>query len=237
MEIIARYPSDIPQAYARYYALLADTFAALMPAANEQTILEAGCGRGQLTLPLLARLPKKTHMICVDSSKGPYAGWLQELSSKISRFGLEARVRLISGDVRKMKVTTGSVDCIVSNELICDLMTRDSLNKALREFHRVLKPGGFTIHGEWSSWEDRISNKLTARHSPAWDPDQLFAILGQNGFHHIKAHYFDTTIRFDYRAALFELRSWTARRSAEKRILTGHTSLSLPCEHIITARK
>src|SRR5215831_2940730 len=175
LEIIAKSPSDIARAYTRYYAKLAEAFVALISVADKRTVLEAGCGKGQLTIPLIERLPKRTLMIGVDSSRGPYAGWLPEVVLKVNQLGVVDRIRLIRSDARRMKeVASNSIDALVSNELICDLTTRDDLNRVFKEFRRVLRPGGIMIHGEWSSWEDHRFNKLAACHSPAWNPDQLF---------------------------------------------------------------
>src|SRR5712664_1289751 len=138
--------------WSKYYDTLADHFLTRIRVKPSTVILEAGCGKGQLTIPLLNKLPKSVKLIAVDSSTGPYLGWLDELASKIRSSKLEQRVHLLRSDVRTIKdVEDGSVDVIVSNELLCDLARRDQLTKALNEFHRILRPSGSMIHGEWSS--------------------------------------------------------------------------------------
>src|SRR6266540_1482445 len=100
MEIRADNPARIPIAYSRYYSLLADAFARLIKPGRPRMILEAGCGKGQLTLPLLDRLPKRTRLMGVDSSRGPYVGWLKELELRVDQQRLTDRVRLVKADAR-----------------------------------------------------------------------------------------------------------------------------------------
>jgi ubiquinone/menaquinone biosynthesis C-methylase UbiE len=238
VEIYAESPADIFHAYSVYYSRLADFFAGLIPQ-KPRVLLEAGCGRGQLTIPLIRNLDKTTRLICVDSSRGPYVGWMDDFARKVGRLKLGERIRLVKTDVRKMDaVGSGSVDALVSNELICDLTRPNQLGRALKEFYRVLRTGGLMIHGEWSSWQEGRSRGLTVKHSPAWNLDRLFTLLAQNGFHDNRAYYFDTTIRFGHDAAIEELRTWgAAAKLVEKRILAGQESIRLPFEHIVVSEK
>ena len=82
-------------------------------------ILEAGCGKGQLTIPLISKLPRNVRMIAIDSSAGPYAGWLKELAKKLRTDGFEKQVLLIRSDARRIRGDEDeSVDVVVSNELL-----------------------------------------------------------------------------------------------------------------------
>ncbi len=238
LEIQARTPEDIDSAYRQYYSRLADVFRDLLPLVEPTVLLEAGCGKGQLTIPLLRRLPK-TKVVCIDSSRGPYVGWLEDLQRKTSVTKDARRIRFIRTDVRKMSaVRSESVDALISNELICDLTRPIQLVRALKEFRRVLKPKGSMIHGEWSSYHDSKSLDLTAKHSPSWDLDELFSLLAQNGFDDIAASHFDTTIIFGHDAAVEELRNWGLRsKLIQKQLLAGHKSMRLPSEHIVFSRK
>src|SRR6059036_537500 len=91
--------------WSKYYDKLADHFLTRIRVKPYTVILEAGCGKGQLTIPMIQKLPKSVKLIAVDSSIGPYLGWLDELTSKIRRLGLEQRVHLNKSDVRKSKVS------------------------------------------------------------------------------------------------------------------------------------
>jgi ubiquinone/menaquinone biosynthesis C-methylase UbiE len=238
--ITARHPSDLSEAWTRYYDLLAAHFVEQIGQRRVRVILEAGCGKGQLTIPLLRRLPREAKMITIDSSKGPYGGWLKELSQELRTAGLEKRVRLFKSDARRIRgIEDESVDIVVSNELLCDLPYDSQMEKALREFYRILRPGGFMIHGEWSSSPAAEPQAFLVKHWPSWTPDQLFSIMRKNGFHEFKVTYFETTIHFGYQNALEELQTWGAtekflRRNDE---VLKREGIELPYEHVVQCEK
>src|SRR5207249_732917 len=131
-KIVARNPLDLPKAWTKYYDRLAAHFVEQVGQRRPKVILEAGCGKGQLTIPLLGRLPRHVKMIAIDSSKGPYTGWLKELNQKLQTARLEKRVQLIISDARRIRaIEDESVDIVVSNELLCDL-PYDSDRKSTR---------------------------------------------------------------------------------------------------------
>jgi ubiquinone/menaquinone biosynthesis C-methylase UbiE len=203
-------------------------------------ILEAGCGKGQLTIPLLRRLPANAKVIAIDSSKGPYTGWLNGLGHELRNAGLERRVQPIRSDVRRIKsVKNSTVDIVVSNELLCDLPSDSQLERALKEFYRILRPGGFMIHGEWSSSPAAEPQAFLVKHWPSWTPDQLFAIMRKNGFHKFRVTYFGTTIHFGYKNAIEELRTWGAKESFLRRNdkILKREGIELPYEHIVQCEK
>jgi len=240
MEIIAENPEDIPRAYSLYYSRMAETFSHLIKPSHPRVILEAGCGRGQLTLPLLKNLPAKTKLIGVDSSRGPYAGWLEELQVRVDQLGLADRVQLVQADVREMSlIRSETIDAIISNELLCDLPRESQLKEALSEFRRVLRPGGLMVHGEWSSFPENKEQSLMIKHWPSWNPDQLFRIVTKAGYHSFLTTYFDQIIVFHHKAAVEELRSWGASASMIKRNdrILRRRGIQLPFEHIVRCRK
>ena len=238
--IDARHPKDLDRAWRRYYSRLAAHFRAEIGQRRLRVVLEAGCGKGQLTIPLMKLLPSKAHMIGVDSSRGPYDGWLRDLTEILKEERLEERVRTIRTDVRKMReVPDESVDLVVSNELLCDLPYDKGLEVALREFRRVLRPGGLMIHGEWSSFSTVEPQAFLVKHWPSWSPDQLFPLMRKHGFRDFRVTYFDTTIHFGYENAVRELLSWGADSRFLRRYerLLKSEGLDLPFEHIVKCRK
>ena len=238
--IEARRPQDLEWAWGLYYTRLAEHFASKIDKRKLSVVLEAGCGKGQLTIPLARMMPEKVQVIAVDSSKGPYEGWLGELKGRLKDEALEERVRVVKADVRKIRgVREQSVDLVVSNELLCDLPYDRELEKALEEFRRILRPNGLMIHGEWSSFPAVEPQSFLVKHWPSWSPDQLFPIMRKCGFHGFEVSYFDTTIYFGYENAVEELRAW----GADDRFLRQHErvlrrgGLDLPFEHVIRSQK
>ncbi|SRR5579864_3967625 len=240
MKINADRPRDLVAARSKYYDRLADHFVREIGSNRIRTIIEAGCGRGQLTIPLLGKLPTSTRMIAVDSSKGPYAGWLNEFAAGLHRRRLEKRVRIVCSDVRNLDgLDNESVDVVVSNELLCDLPRKPQLQKALGEFYRVLRPGGIMVHGEWSSYPTAGPQGLLIKHWPSWTPDQLFVMMRDAGFHDSRVTYFDTTVHLGYENAVEELRTWgwTERLLKQSDRLLKHGGIDLPFEHVIRCAK
>ncbi len=233
-------PKDLQGAWERYYKRLAAHFVSLLGTERPLTVLEAGCGKGQLTIPLLRLLPRGARIVGVDTARGPYSGWLEDFRKTIGEKALAKRVRLIDSDVRRMpQVRDKSVDLVVSNELLCDLPYDRALERALGEFHRVLRPGGLMIHGEWSSSPDTAPQAFLVKHWPSWTPDQLFPIMRKCGFRDFQVSYFGTTIHFGYENAVEELRVW----GADNRLIRQHDRLlrregvELPIEHVVLCRK
>jgi ubiquinone/menaquinone biosynthesis C-methylase UbiE len=240
IQIRAAKPSDIPQAYSQYYTHMAYHFARLIKPVQPRLVLEAGCGRGELTLPLLRKLPRNCRLIGVDSANGPYADWLGSLELRLSQANLTHRVQLVKADARQMsEVPSHTIDVLFSNELLCDLTDENQLTHALGEFRRVLRPRGLMVHGEWSSFAGGNSDALGVKHSPSWTPDQLFLLMNRSGFRNFAAVYFDVTINFGYTAAREELRSWGASPTLLRqsdRMLRKY-GLQLPIEHIVHCEK
>ncbi len=136
-------------------------------------------------------------------------------------------------------VKGGSVNAIISNELLCDLPREAKLASGFREFNRVLVQGGRMIHGEWSSVPRKGKKSFQVTHSPSWNPDQLFIQAFKAGFREIEIYYFDTTITFRGESAQKEVESWAPARHflpKNKHLLRKH-GMRLPPEHIIFCRK
>ena len=150
--IVIQKRADVTPGTDLYYARLAEFMVHSMDFGNNSVILEAGCGSGALTVPLLSQV-NYSEYVCYDFYSGVYENSLQEMLEK------NLEVALIKGDVRKMSFRSESIDIIISNELLCEL-TRDDTQKAVAEFYRILKPGGTFIHGVLSPYPENKAQKL-----------------------------------------------------------------------------
>lgn len=97
------------------------------------TVLDLGCGRGTFVEALLA--------------KGHDAYGCDIAGSDASDFEPEAcagaRLRPIRLEPYRLPFDDGQFDCVVSSQVLEHVMDYDS---TFREIHRVLKPGGISLH-------------------------------------------------------------------------------------------
>jgi ubiquinone/menaquinone biosynthesis C-methylase UbiE len=218
-------------------------------------ILEAGCGRGQLTIPLAKKvneIKKEFKVFALDISAGPYKGDLEILKKNAQKKRLEKIIIPVQGDVRNIKaIKDESIDLIVSNELFCDL-NRKGLEKALQEFYRILKPNGQMAHGELSPIPENEAQKLvieanaysleTPQPKPKWfSPfsDEVATLMHKVGFTNIMVKYFETNVKMDFNAAVTKLREWKTDPAFVERHLNDlrRYGLEFPIEHVIFCRK
>lgn len=218
------------------------------------TILEAGCGIGQLTLPFVRKLEqikKDFRYVGYDFFAGPYEGDLRDFNRMVREERLQRLIKAIEGKVESMGMIDESVDLIISNELFPDL-NRTSLAKTLQELYRILKPNGQMAHGELSPISENERQTLliesnaysleTTQPRPEWfSPcsDEVAALMHKTGFKNIIVKYFETKVKMNYERALEQLKKWKIdpvfierRRDDIKRF-----GLELPMEHIIFCKK
>jgi len=99
-----------------------------------ETVLDAGCGTGEVTATLLERLPRG-HVIALDGSSAM-------LNAARERFAGDSRVSFVHTDLREPlvpAVTAASVDAIVSTSTFHWVRDHDAL---FRHLAAVLRPGG-----------------------------------------------------------------------------------------------
>lgn len=237
------------------YDRLADFFIDNLKLNEASVILEAGCGRGQLTIPLAKKakeIMRDFKIIAFDASAGPYEHALDVLKEKVMKESLEKFIVTIRGDVRNMKAIDGeSVDVIISNELFCDL-GREGLEKALNEFYRILKLDGQMAHGELSPVPENAAQKLLIEAdsysletlTPEYEwfspfSDEVAAIMHKVGFKEIMVKYFETRVRLSFSDGVKQLREWNINPAfIEKRVddLKKH-GLEFPMEHVVFCKK
>jgi ubiquinone/menaquinone biosynthesis C-methylase UbiE len=218
------------------------------------TIIEVGCGRGQLTIPLVKevmKIKKNFKIVAYNSSSGPYEGDLDILKRRIRKEKLESLVATVEGDVRNMKdMGDESFDLIISNELLCDL-DRRGLERALQEFHRILKPNGQMVHGELNPFPENEAQRLLIEANawqenlpskPEWfSPysDQVATLMHNIGFKNTRVKYFETNVRMNFEEAIKQLKRW----KTDQTFIQSHlgdlrkNGLELPLEHIIFCEK
>ncbi len=217
-------------------------------------LLEAGCGRGQLTMPLIRKARRKCRVIAFDLSAGPYAGDLEVLRNRVVDEGLENVIKTVEGDVRNMRaIADESVDLIVSNELFGEL-DRAGLEQALKEFNRVLKHGGQMVLSELSPAAENKAQELLIEANLHYSMDTMLpegvywlsptvddvaTIMHKTGFGNIQARFFETNIRLGYEVAVEQLKKWRIdpRFMKKHREDLQRQGIEFPLEHVIVCEK
>jgi ubiquinone/menaquinone biosynthesis C-methylase UbiE len=218
-------------------------------------ILEVGAGRGQLTIPLVKRLSRTRgdfRLVALDTSAEPYNRALETLKRNLRKEKLEDLITAVNGDVRNMSaIGAESVDLIISNETLCEL-NREGLEKALQEFHRILKPLGEMGHGELIPVAENEAQKLvidadahsteTSQPKPEWfSPfsDEVAVLMHRTGFKNIRTEYLETRVKIDYDTAISKLKEWTVHPSWVEEHLNElkRFGLELPMEYVVFCEK
>jgi SAM-dependent methyltransferase len=151
-----------------------------------EQILDLGSGPGLLACELATEVGAGGRITAVDVS----AEMNLIASHRVEDAGLTAQVEVVSGDAKSLAFEDGSFDAAVSTQVLEYLVDVDA---ALRELHRVLRPGGrlVLLDTEWdtivwfSNHQDRTERILEAwgRHAPETHlPRTLAPRLRTHGF-------------------------------------------------------
>lgn len=110
---------------------------------GEEKILDAGCGLGLMAIGAAKRL-KSGKVTGVDIWDATVLSGNSSDAAKANAKleGVADKVRLETGDIRKLVYPEKSYDVAVSAVAIHNIGDREGRDKAVREMFRVLKPGG-----------------------------------------------------------------------------------------------
>ena len=126
--------------------------------------LEIGAGTGYFSLNLM-QAGVLREATCTDISPGMVA----RLQANAKQLGLERRVTALSAQADALPVPDESFDLVVGHAVLHHL---PDLDRAFREFHRVLAPGGRIVFaGEPSRHGDRLARlpkQVASALAPAW---------------------------------------------------------------------
>jgi len=153
--------------------------AALAAGFRGQTVVDIGCGEGDLTL-LLARFAKR--VTAVDLS----AQMLRVVQERSAGAGLASRVAVEKGDLEKLPLKTNSADAVFVSQVLHHAARP---LKALKEAARILKPGGQLIILDLSKHDQEWVRNEWADQWLGFDEHELRGWLKEIG---LKTNVFQT---------------------------------------------
>jgi predicted CoA-binding protein/ubiquinone/menaquinone biosynthesis C-methylase UbiE len=151
-------PEDVPRIYSRLarvyevWARLTESRARrrvleLAALKDGESVLEVATGTGVQLVELARRNPSGR-----TAGLEPSDGMLAETRKRLRAAGLEARVALVQGSALELPFEDTSFD-LLTNGYMLDLLPRDDIPRALREFRRVLRPGGRLVMSNMTKGE------------------------------------------------------------------------------------
>lgn len=157
--------------------------AALRPGAR---VLDVAAGRGASLFPAAAQVGPTGEVIGIDLA----AGMVEEASREIAVRGMK-NAQMLPMDAEQLGFPDGSFDYVLCGFA---LFFFPNLERAMAEFHRVLKPGGRLVASTWGEdderwrWLDQLrpANQPQDQPSasgPAFNkPEGVLAIMQAAGF-------------------------------------------------------
>jgi cyclopropane fatty-acyl-phospholipid synthase-like methyltransferase len=244
-------PKKLGEAWSLQYEKLAGQFASMLPP-GDGTLVEIGCGSGQLTIPL-ARLIGGRSLIGVDRFAGPYAKDREALMTALARRELKGKVQVILA--YGMGWLSDQRDCqyeaVISSEFLPELSSYE-VEALFSDCYRVLKPGGVTIHSFLSPKPRNPRQKLVvdADSDSRWSrfppkewfsppPRLMVAQLRKAGFREPQTATLKSNLTIRGAAARLLLSRWGVRESfwdSHKRRLTKG-GLEIPDWIVVLGRK
>lgn len=221
-------PVLLGKVWSARYESLARVFAEIIgPEASE--VVELGCGRGQLTIPL-ARLIPSSRIVAVDGFLGPYHAWKQRLKAALKSASLEDRVKVVTSDCWRWfeREPSSCHDVLLSSELFPEFDSGE-LRRFMSEAFRVLRARGLIISSFLSPHGNNPRQRLfiEADSEPRWTkyppkewfsppPELVGRELRRAGFAKIRVRVVPTHVKFVRRAAIKSLRRWGVRPAFTK---------------------
>ena len=142
---------EIAGEWAEYRAAPTPILAHFISLMSEGAVaLDAGCGNARNAVEIAA---KAKNVFAVDFSPR----MLEKAAGLVKEKGLEDKIKLFEGDVRKLPLNAASVDAAFYIAVLHHLETAEDRQKAFGEMSRVLKPGGRAFVAVWNGRQKRFS--------------------------------------------------------------------------------
>lgn len=155
----------------------------------EETVLEIGCGAGQLLSALALATGPSGHVFGLE----PQPFFVKEAEHNVSNQKSAATARVLKGFAENIPLPSASVDICVAQTVLIHIQP-DLLPKVFAEVKRVLKPGGrfISVDQDGDTWiidhpQREITRKVIKfnsdyRYADGWTGRNLKRLFKQNGF-------------------------------------------------------
>jgi ubiquinone/menaquinone biosynthesis C-methylase UbiE len=149
---VARFAGSIPELYERHlgpvlFEPYARELAARLPS-TARHVLEIAAGTGRVTRQLLARLPADAILIATDLNQ-------PMIEQGMHRLGADPRLSWQTADAMALPFDDHGFHAVVCQ---FGLMFVPEKDRALREMHRMLRPGGTLL---LDTWDDLAKNRAS----------------------------------------------------------------------------
>lgn len=133
--------------------LLTETAKRIKPKATQ--LLDIGCGAGNYTLKMLAKIPD-LNCTLVDLS----LPMLQKAQERVT-FKTNNKITTVQGDIRKVILPENSFDIILAGAVLHHLREDNDWENTFKKLHKLLKPGGCLMISDLVTQENKDVNKYT----------------------------------------------------------------------------
>jgi arsenite methyltransferase len=120
-----------------------DRLVAALALSGDERVLDAGCGLGLALIGCARELTTGTAVgIDLWAAKDLSSNNPEATRANAAAEGVADRVDVETGDITRLPFPDESFDAVISMTVLHNIRSRDERDHALREFVRVLKPGG-----------------------------------------------------------------------------------------------
>ncbi len=120
-----------------------------------QTLLDIGCGAGNYTLKMLAKIPS-LHCTMVDLSKPMLDKALERVSTQYS-----SNATILQGDLRELHLPENNFDIILAGAVLHHLRDEKDWERTFAKLYKLLKPGGCLMISDLIRQDTEILEKYT----------------------------------------------------------------------------
>jgi SAM-dependent methyltransferase len=108
-----------------------------------ERVLDLGCGRGAVLVAVARRLIHGGSVVGADLWTMDQSGNSREATlANATAEGVADRVEVVDADMRDLPFDADEFDLVTASMAVHNIRDREGREQALREAHRVLKPGG-----------------------------------------------------------------------------------------------